>query len=710
MENKIAQTIATETGISLKQVINTISLLDADNTVPFIARYRKEVTGGLDEVEIRKVQELLKTYRNLEERKEDVIRIIDEQGKLTPELKEQILSATTITKVEDLYLPYRPKRKTRASVAREKGLEPLALFIYQGEGDLESELTKYVNELVPSTDEALQGALDILAEDIADQADIRGYIRDYMRRTGIIVCKAKDEKAESPYTMYYDYSEEVRKIPAHRILAINRAEREEFIKVDISIEIEPIIRKIEELFLKNNSTLFGYFENVANDSFKRLIEPSVQRDIRNELTEKAENQAVYVFANNLRNLLLQPPVKGRIVLGIDPAYRTGCKWAVIDETGKMLEVGVVYPTPPQSKIKEAEIELEKVIRKYEVSLICIGNGTASRETEQFVADLINKLDDLKLAYIIVNEAGASVYSASPTAAKEFPDLDVSARSAVSIARRLQDPLAELVKIEPQSIGVGQYQHDINAKVLTEKLSTVVESVVNYVGVDLNTASVELLSYVAGINGSVAKNIVDYRSSQGKFRNRAELLKVKRLGAKTFEQCAGFLRISEGDNPLDKTAIHPESYHIAEKVLEICGISLDEIGSPVINEKLRKLNLAELATSIGAGLPTLKDVIENLIKPGRDPREDLPLPVFRKDVLNIEDLKPGMELKGTVLNVVDFGAFVDIGLKESGLVHISELANHFVRHPLDVVSVGDIVEVKVLSVDQEKGRIALSMKK
>ncbi|NLB89574.1 MAG: S1 RNA-binding domain-containing protein, partial [Syntrophomonadaceae bacterium] len=457
------------------------------------------------------------------------------------------------------------------------------------------------------------------------------------------------------------------------------------------------------------STMFGYFESVANDSFKRLIEPAVQRDIRNELTEKAENQAVYVFANNLRNLLLQPPVKDKIVLGIDPAYRTGCKWAVIDETGKMLEVGVVYPTMPQAKIAEAEIELERVIRKYGVSLICIGNGTASRETEQFVADLINKLDDLKLAYIIVNEAGASVYSASPIAAKEFPDLDVSERSAVSIARRLQDPLAELVKIEPQSIGVGQYQHDINAKVLSEKLSNVVESVVNYVGVDLNTASVELLSYVAGVNSSVAKNIVDYRSSQGRFKNRAELLKVKKLGAKTFEQCAGFLRINEGDNPLDKTAIHPESYHIAEKVLEMCGISIDDIGSPAINEKLRNLNLPELANSIGAGLPTLKDVIENLMKPGRDPREDLPLPVFRQDVLNIEDLKPGMELKGTVLNVVDFGAFIDIGLKESGLVHISELADHYVRHPLDVVSVGDIVDVKVLSVDQERGRISLSMK-
>lgn len=709
MENKIMQNIAAETGINIKQVLSTITLLDADNTIPFIARYRKEVTGGLDEVELRQIQELLKTYRNLEARKEDVIRIIEEQGKLTPELKEQILAAPTLTKVEDLYLPYRPKRKTRASVAREKGLEPLAMFIYQGSGDLEVELVKYLSEEVAAVEDALQGALDILAEDIADNAGIRGYIREYMRKNGLIECRAKDKDADSPYTMYYDYSEEVKKIPAHRILAINRAEREDFIKVDISMEVEPIIKKVGELFLEGNSYLFGHFDNVANDAFKRLIQPSVERDIRNELTEKAETQAVYVFANNLRNLLLQAPVKGRMVLGLDPAYRTGCKWAVIDETGRMLEIGVVYPTPPQSKVKEAEQELEKLIRKYGVSIICIGNGTASRETEQFTANLISKLSDIKLAYIIVNEAGASVYSASPVAAKEFPDLDVSARSAISIARRLQDPLAELVKIEPQSIGVGQYQHDINTKVLSEKLSNVVESVVNYVGVDLNTASMELLSYVAGVSGSVAKNIVDYRTSEGKFKSRAELLKVKRLGAKTYEQCAGFLRISESNNPLDKTAIHPESYHLAEKVLEMSNIKLDEIGNSAINNDLRKLDIAKLASSLNAGEPTLKDVIENLIKPGRDPREDLPLPVFRQDILNIEDLQTGMELKGTILNVVDFGAFVDIGLKQSGLVHISQLADRFVRHPLDVVSVGDIVKVRVLAVDRDKGRISLTMK-
>ncbi|HZK44002.1 MAG TPA: Tex-like N-terminal domain-containing protein, partial [Syntrophomonadaceae bacterium] len=481
MENKIIQAIVSETGINIKKINSTIELLDKDNTIPFIARYRKELTGGLDEVELRKIEELLKINRNLESRKSEVIDIIEEQGKLTPELREELLSAPTITKVEDLYLPYRPKRKTRASVAREKGLELLAKFIYQGEGDLENELPKHLNEEVVNVEDALQGALDILAEEIADHADIRGYIRDYMRRTGVILCKAKDAEAKSPYTMYYDYTEEVRKIPAHRILAINRAEREDFIKVDIKLEIEPIINKIEKLFLSGNSLMFGYLDKVANDAFKRLIQPSVERDIRNELTEKGENQAVYVFANNLRNLLLQPPVKGKTVLGIDPAFRTGCKWVVIDEIGKMLEIGVVYPTPPQPKIKEAEVELERVIRKYNVNLICIGNGTASRETEQFTANLISKLSDIKLSYIIVNEAGASVYSASPVAAKEFPDLDVSARSAVSIARRLQDPLAELVKIEPQSIGVGQYQHDINAKVLSEKLSAVVESVVNYVG-------------------------------------------------------------------------------------------------------------------------------------------------------------------------------------------------------------------------------------
>ncbi|HZJ85246.1 MAG TPA: Tex family protein, partial [Syntrophomonadaceae bacterium] len=679
-----------------------------DNTVPFIARYRKEITGGLNEIELREIGDLLKLYRNLEERKQDVIRIIEEQGQLTPELKEEILAAPNITKVEDLYLPYRPKRKTRASLARDKGLEPLAQFIFEGMGSLEEELGKYIGELVATGEEALQGALDILAEDISDHAGIRGYTRDYMRRTATIVCQAKDEEAKSPYTMYYDYNERVSKIPPHRILAINRAEKEDFIKVDIKSETDPIIKKIEQLFLKGGSNFFGHFNQVAHDAYKRLIEPSVQRDIRNELTEKAEAQAVYVFADNLRNLLLQPPVGGHIVLGLDPAFRTGCKWAVIDEIGKMLEVGVVYPTPPQSKVKEAKEELERVIRKYAVSIICIGNGTASRETEEFTAELIGELKDLKLSYIIVNEAGASVYSASDVAVREFPDLDVSSRSAVSIARRLQDPLAELVKIEPQSIGVGQYQHDISPKVLSQRLSTVVESVVNYVGVDLNTASVELLAYVAGINNSVAKNIVEYRTDIGRFNNRQELLKVKRLGAKTFEQCAGFLRIGSGDNPLDNTAIHPESYHIAQKVLEICQIDLNEMGGE-IDGKLREFNIDEMAQNIDAGIPTLKDVIANLKKPGRDPREDLPLPVFRKDVLNIKDLKVDMELKGTVLNVVDFGAFVDIGLEQSGLVHISELAERFVHHPLDVVSVGDIVNVRVLAIDEDKGRISLSMK-
>lgn len=709
MENKIAQAIQKETNISLKQINNTIALLEQDNTIPFIARYRKEVTGGLDETEIRQIAELLKLYRNLEERKQDVIRIIEEQGKLTPELKAEILQAPNITKVEDLYLPYRPKRKTRASVARDKGLEPLAEFIYKGVGDLEEELPKYINEEVLTTDEALQGAFDILAEEISVQAEVRGMVRDYMRRLGLIICQAKDETATSPYTMYYDYSEEVSKIPAHRILAINRAEKEEFIKVDIIADFAEITSRIKKLIIKNDTNMFGHLDNIADDALKRLIRPAVERDIRNELTEKAENQAIYVFADNLKNLLLQAPVKGKVVLGIDPAYRTGCKWSVVDETGKMLEIGIIYPTPPQSKIKEAELVLTEIIKKYKVNIISIGNGTASRETEQFVAGLLNKLNDKELAYIIVNEAGASVYSASATAKQEFPDLDLSMRSAISIARRLQDPLAELVKIEPQSIGVGQYQHDINTKLLAQKLSDVVESVVNYVGVDLNTASVELLSYVAGINSSVAQNIVDYRTNVGKFNNRSQLLKVKRLGAKTFEQCAGFLRISDGDNALDNTAIHPESYHIAKQVLDKCAIDIAEVGNQDIKAKLNKLSLNKLAPELGTGLPTLQDVIDNLIKPGRDPRDELPLPVFRQDILNINDLKTGMELKGTVLNVVDFGAFIDIGLEQSGLVHISELADRYVKHPLDVVKVGDIVNIKVIAIDNEKGRISLSMK-
>lgn len=709
MENKIAQIITEVTGINPKQISQTIALLNQDNTIPFIARYRKEMTGGLDETEIRHIAELFKLNKNLEERKLDVIRLIEEQGKLTPELEEVILQAPNITKVEDLYLPYRPTRKTRASIARAKGLEALAEFIYIGLGDIEEELPHYITEEVLTNDEALQGAFDILAEEISNNAEVRGFIRDYLNKTGLITTKAKDKTAKSPYTMYYDYCEEVCKIPAHRILAINRAENEDFIKVDIVAEVEIIRDKVAQLILKNNTNMLGYFDNIVSDAYKRLIEPAVQRDIRNELTAKAENQAIYVFADNLKNLLLAAPVKDKVVLALDPAYRTGCKWAVVDETGKMLEIGVVYPTPPQLKIKESEAILAEVISRHKVSIISIGNGTASRETEQFVAGLISKLGDEKLAYIIVNEAGASVYSASNVAKQEFPDLDVAMRSAISIARRLQDPLAELVKIDPQSIGVGQYQHDINSKLLAEKLADVVETVVNYVGVDLNTASVELLSYVAGINNNVAQNIVAYRHSIGKFKNRAQLLKVKRLGPKTFEQCAGFLRISDGDNLFDNTAIHPESYHIAEMILAKSQLDLTELGSKDIKIKLNNLSLNELAQETGAGLLTLQDVVDNLIKPRRDPRDGLPLPIFRQDILSIKDLQVGSQIQGTVLNVVDFGAFVDIGIEQSGLVHISELADSYVKHPLDVVRVGEQVEVRIIAVDEEKGRISLSMK-
>jgi uncharacterized protein len=692
----------------LQQVEACSQLLDGGNTVPFVARYRKEATGGLDENQIRLIEERLQFHRNLEQRKEEVLRLIDEQGKLTEELAFKIRSAEKLVQVEDLYLPYRPKRKTRASQAREKGLQGLAdyLLSFPRAGNVEEEALRYTSEEISSR-EALQGAMDIVAEMAAEDAVARGWIRDYTRRTGILQVAARDPELESPYRMYYEYREAVAKIPPHRILAINRGEREDILKVALTIEPDRIIEYLEGRWVKSGITA-GYVLEAVKDGYLRLIKPAVERDLRAELSQRAEEQAIKVFAQNLGGLLLQPPVKGQIVMGIDPAYRTGCKWTVVDDTGKMLEVGVVYPTPPHKKTAEAQRTLTEKIRKYGVTAIAIGNGTASRETEQFIADLIRETA-LTVPYTIVSEAGASVYSASKLAAQEFPQLDVSERSAVSIARRLQDPLAELVKIEPKAIGVGQYQHDLPRKELDSSLNAVVESAVNRVGVELNTASPSLLSYVSGLSAAVAGNIVKYRDENGRFKNRKQLLKVAKLGPKAFEQAAGFLRVYGGENPLDSTAIHPESYGLAEQLLKSVGTDPGDIGQPGLAAKLKDLSIKKLSQELGAGEPTLKDVLDCLQKPHRDPRDDLPAPIFRTDVLSIDDLLPGMVLQGTVRNVVDFGAFVDIGVKNDGLVHISEMADRFIRHPSEVVAVGDVVSVRVLSVDKARGKAALSLK-
>lgn len=709
MEQTIKQ-IFDETKISIKQIKATALLLDDGNTVPFIARYRKEVTGGLDENEIRLIEERLKFHRNLTQRKEEVIRLIDEQGKLTDELVRQINQATKQIEIEDIYLPFRQKRKTRASTARERGLQPLADYLtsFPAEGSAEQEAHNYITDQVPGAEAALQGAMDIIAEQVSEDAAARGWIRQYTRRHGIISVSTKDNKLESPYRMYYDYQEPVGKIPPHRILAINRGEREEVLKVSLSINAEKILDFLCRRCIKPGITA-DYVSKAIEDSYMRLIKPSIERDIRNELSEQAEEHAINIFARNLSSLLLQPPVKGQVILGLDPAYRTGCKWTVVDDTGKMLEVGVVYPTPPQRKIAEAEAVLSERIQKYGVTAIAIGNGTASRETEQFAAAMI-KNQNLRIPYTIVSEAGASVYSASKLAAQEFPTLDVSERSAISIARRVQDPLAELVKIEPKAIGVGQYQHDLSPKKLDENLTAVVESAVNKVGVELNTASASLLSYISGLSSTVANNIVEYRNTNGKFRNRQQLLKVSKLGPKSFQQSAGFLRIYEGaSNPLDATAIHPESYKLAEQILEFGQASLEEIGQPLLKEKLGALNITSMSQSLGTGETTLRDVIDCLLKPHRDPREDLPAPIFRTDVLSLADLKEGMSLTGTVRNVVDFGAFVDIGVKNDGLVHLSEMAERYIRHPMEIVAVGDVVSVRVLAVDRERGKVSLSMK-
>ncbi|MEA4926232.1 MAG: Tex family protein [Syntrophomonadaceae bacterium] len=708
MEETINQ-ISVETKIPISKINAAVQLLDDGNTVPFIARYRKEATGGLDETQIRLVEERLKYYRSLNQRKEEVIRLIDEQGKLTDELVQQINQASKLVELDDIYLPFRQKRKTRASTARERGLQPLAEYLLAcpAEGNPEQEAGQYVSDQIPDAAAALKGAMDIIAEQVSEDAAARGWIRQYTRRHGIISVTAKDTAMESPYRMYYDYQEPVSKIPPHRILAVNRGEREEILKVAIPIEPEKILNFLVRPRVKPGAAA-EYVTAAIQDSYARLIKPSIERDIRNELSELAEEHAINIFARNLSSLLLQPPVKGQIILGLDPAYRTGCKWTVVDDTGKMLEVGVVYPTPPQRKIAEAEAVLVDRIEKYGVTSIAIGNGTASRETEQFAAAMI-KNHNLNIPYTIVSEAGASVYSASKLAAQEFPGLDVSERSAVSIARRVQDPLAELVKIEPKAIGVGQYQHDLSPRKLDENLTAVVESAVNKVGVELNTASASLLTYVSGLSSSVANNIVSYRNTNGKFKSRRELLKVAKLGPKSFEQSAGFLRIRGAGNPLDDTAIHPESYDLALQILALGQADLAEIGHPSLKEKLSALNLAELSRNLGVGEVTLKDVIDCLLKPHRDPREELPPLVFRTDVMGLEDLHEGMVLTGTVRNVVDFGAFVDIGVKNDGLVHRSEMAERYIKHPMEIVSIGDVVSVRVLAVDRERGKVSLSMK-
>ncbi|MEV5027374.1 Tex family protein [Paenibacillus sp. LPE1-1-1.1] len=718
---RIIAGIAAQLSIPVTKVKSAVSLLDEGNTIPFIARYRKEMTGELDENDLRSIEEKLQYMRNLEERKREVIRLIDEQGKLTDTLRADINKSVKLQEIEDLYRPYRQKRKTRASVAKERGLEPLSVWLWSQprSGDPLAEAARYVNDekSVPTAQDALNGAMDIIAENLADDASIRAWVRKFTFDHALMKTEAKNAAEESVYEMYYSYQEPVRKLPPHRVLAINRAEREDVLRVTFDVPSERIHEHIQRKVLRNGTAqpVRDVLTAVIEDSYKRLISPSIEREVRGELTEKAEEHAISIFSENLRNLLLQPPVRGNIVLGVDPAFRTGCKLAVIDDIGKLLEVAVSYPTPPNNKVAEAEKLINGLIDKYKVELIVIGNGTASRETEQFIADLIGKRKAAgaggpELKYIIVNEAGASVYSASKLAQEEFPSLDVAERSAVSIARRLQDPLAELVKIEPKAIGVGQYQHDVSQKRLDETLGGVVESAVNHVGVDVNTASASLLSYVAGINATIAKNIVKYRDENGRFIKRAQLQKVPRLGAKSYEQCIGFLRIAEPVNPLDSTPIHPESYEVVDKLFIELGLSLKQLGSDELKAKLAELDAERVAPTLGVGVPTLRDIMDSLLRPGRDPREELPPPIFHTDVLNIEDLSPGMELHGTVRNVIDFGAFVDIGIKNDGLVHISQLSDKFVKRPMDVVSVGDTVTVWVLSVDQKKGRVSLTMRK
>ena len=695
------------------QVENAIKLIDEGNTIPFIARYRKEQTGEMSDEQLRDMFDRLNYLRNLEKRKEEVIRLIDEQGKLDENLKNSILSSETMTEVEDLYRPYKQKKRTRATIAKEKGLEPLALVIYNQteKYDLVKLAEEYINEEkgVNSVEDALTGAKDIVAEMISDVAEYRKDIRKIIYDVGVIVSKAtKDEK--SVYEMYYDYTEAVSKIPSHRILAINRGEKEEFLKVKIDGTDEPALNYLTGQVIKKDSPYEEILKEIIEDAYKRLIKPSVENEVRNDLTGVAEEQAIKVFGQNAKKLLLQPPLKGLTVMGFDPAYRTGCKIAVIDETGKLLDTTTVYPTEPQNDVEGAKKKLLDLIDKYNVRMIAIGNGTASRESEQFVAELLKSVKH-DIHYAIVSEAGASVYSASKLATEEYPDINVSLRGAISIARRLQDPLAELVKIDPKSIGVGQYQHDVNQNRLDESLTGVVEDAVNSVGVDLNTATPSLLKYVSGVSKTVANNIVKYRDENGKIKTRKELLKVSKLGPAAYTQCAGFLRIPESKNPLDNTSVHPESYEVAEKILNNIGFKLDDLKTdlPEIRTKLSTVVPADVAKELGIGVPTVRDIIKELQKPGRDPREDLPKPILRSDVLKMEDLKEGMILTGTVRNVIDFGAFVDIGVKNDGLVHISEMSDKYVKNPMDVVSVGEIVKVRVIKIDLEKKKVSLSMK-
>lgn len=696
------------------QVENTIKLIDEGNTIPFIARYRKEMTGSLDDQLLRELGERLIYLRNLEEKREQVKNTIEEQGNLSEELAKKLMAAETMTEIEDIYRPFRPKRRTRATIAKEKGLEPLAEFIWVQRllVTLEEHAEAFLDaeKGVSSIEEAIDGAKDILAERISDNADFRKLLREEMMKNGILVSKATDEKAESVYEMYYNFCEPVKRMAGHRVLAVNRAEKEGFLTIKIEMEQEELLlQKLERRIIRKDSQTAEVLQAIILDSYKRLIGPSLEREIRNHLTETAEESAIRVFQANLKQLLLQPPIKDKVVLALDPAFRTGCKIAVIDQTGKTLETAVVYPTPPLSKTEESKKKLKSFIETYGVELIAIGNGTASRESELFVAEMLKEIPR-NIYYVIVNEAGASVYSASKLGAEEFPEFDVALRSAVSIGRRLQDPLAELVKIDSKSIGVGQYQHDMNQKRLGEALGGVVESCVNSVGVDLNTASPSLLSYVSGISSTVSKNILKYREENGKFTTRKELLKVPKLGPKAFEQCAGFLRIPESKQILDNTGVHPESYKATEALLKGLGYTLADVQNQNVSRLSTKVvSLEETAEKLGVGVPTLQDIIRELEKPGRDPREEMPAPVLRSDVLSMEDLNPGMILKGTVRNVIDFGAFVDIGVHQDGLVHISQLSEKFIKHPLEAVSVGDIVSVKVISVDVPKKRISLTMK-
>ena len=707
----IIKTLQTELNIKYSQAEAAVKLIDEGNTIPFIARYRKEATGSLNDEVLRALDERLKYLRSLEEKKEQVISSIRDQEKLTPELEQQIRAAATMVAVDDLYRPYRPKRRTRAMIAREKGLEPLAdlIMLQNLNRPALEEAERYVSEEkgVSSSQEALAGAMDILAERISDSAKYRTYIRRATRDQGTIQSLAKDPKEKSVYEHYYEYEEPVRKCAGHRVLALNRGEAEKYLTVKILAPEDVILKYLEkQVVTRDNPHTSPVLRSVIEDSYKRLIAPSIEREIRGELTDKAEDGAIRVFGKNLEQLLMQPPITGRTVLGWDPAFRTGCKLAVVDETGKVLDTVVIYPTAPQNRVAESKEILKKLIRKYHITLISLGNGTASRESEQIIVELLKEIPE-QVQYVIVNEAGASVYSASKLATEEFPQFDVGQRSAVSIARRLQDPLAELVKIDPRSIGVGQYQHDMNQKHLSETLQGVVEDCVNRVGVDLNTASAPLMEYISGITKTIARNIVAYREENGKFRSRRELLKVPKLGPKAYEQCAGFMRITGGDNPLDATSVHPETYTAVEKLFQKLGMKTEQIldGTALFYIP----DYGKLASELGIGEITLKDIVKELKKPGRDPREDMPRPILRSDVLDIKDLKEGMILKGTVRNVIDFGAFVDIGVHQDGLVHISKLTNKkFVKHPLEVVSVGDVVEVKVLSVDPAKKRISLSM--